>query len=240
MALLGFIHSKKHRGQMFILATMLIAVYIVMMTSALMNLGAERVEFDRETLREPYLDSKREIQSYLELILAEYTKSETTLTPSTAITRIEEFLTRMEILNSARGVTSEFQLSRPNFNLTAQQAPYENVSGLFGTVYNSQIQAELHLRMSAISSTFTIDEAFSIVFIGRAEIQGSSVIIQQSRGRQFEYIDVTSIYILNATHSLIPSSTPDQTGIYYFEGLDNLDDLGILNVTLMNGVHILS
>ena len=59
---------------MFILATMLIAVYIVMMTSALMNIGTERAEFNRETLREPYLDSKREIQSYLELILAEYIK----------------------------------------------------------------------------------------------------------------------------------------------------------------------
>ena len=225
---------------MFILATMLIAVYVVMMTSALMNLGSENIKFDRETLREPYLDSKREVQCFLELILAEYTMNETTITPNTAISRINEFLTGMEILNSARGATSEFKINRQNFNLTAQQSPYENVSGTSGTVYISQIQAELHLRMSAISSTFIIDEAFSIVFIGRIEIQDNSVIIQQSRGNQFEYIEAASIYIFNATHTFTPSSNPDHTGIYYFDGVNNLNNLGILNVTLMNGVHILS
>lgn len=225
---------------MFILATMLIAVYIVMMTSALMNIGTERAEFNRETLREPYLDSKREIQSYLELILAEYSKNGTTLTPSTAITRIEEFLAKMETLSSTRGVSSEFQLSSQNFNLSAQHSPYNYISGGSGTVYNSQIQTEIHLKMSAVSSTFIIDETFSIEFTGRVEIQDNSVIVQQSRGTDFKYTGAFSIYISNTTHNLIPLSNPDTTGIYYFEGVSNLDNLGILNVTLMNGVHILS
>jgi len=230
---------KRRRGQMFILATMLIAVYIVMMTSALMNISTER-NIDRETIREPYLDSKREIQSFLELILAEYTKNDSTLTSSIAINRIKEFFTKMEILNSARGVFSEFQLSSQNFNLTAQEYPYNNVSGSSGTVYSSQIQAELHLKMSAISSTFIIDETFYIVFTGRVEIQDNSVIVQQSRGTEFEYTDAVSIYIFNTTNKLIPFSNPDQIGIYYFEGVNNLNNLGILNVSLMNGVHILS
>jgi len=224
---------------MFILATMLIAVYIVMMTSALMNISTER-NIDRETIREPYLDSKREIQSFLELILAEYTKNESTLTSSTAITKIKEFLTKMEILNSARGISSEFQLSSQNFNLSGQNYPYNNVSGSFGTVYSSQIQAELHLKMSAISTTFIIEETFYIVFTGRVEIKDNSVIVQQSRGTEFEYTDAASIYILNTTNTLIPFFNPDQTGIYYFEGVNNLNNLGILNVTLMNGVQILS
>ena len=224
---------------MFILATMLIAVYIVMMTSALMNIGTERI-IDRETIREPYLDSKREIQSFLELILADYTKNDSTLTSSTAITMIEEFLAKMEILNSARGVSSEFQLSNQNFNLSAQEYPYNNVSGNSGTTYSSQIQAELHLKMSAISSTFIIDETFYIVFTGRVEIQDNSVIVQQSRGTEFENIDAASIYIFNTTNIFIPFSKPDQTGIYYFEGVNNLNNLGILNVTLTNGVQILS
>jgi hypothetical protein len=240
MVLHRFPYSKKHRGQMFILATMLIAVYIVIMTSALMNMGTEEADFNRETLREPYLDSKREIQKYLELLLAEYTKNETTLTSSTAITKIKDFLTRMEILNAARGVSSEFRLTNQNFNLSAQHPPYNNVSGTFGTAYYSQIQAELHLKMSAISTTFIIDETFSIVFTGRIEIQGNSVIVQQSRGTDFKHADAFSIYISNTTHKIIPYSNPDQTGIYYFEGKNNLNNLGILNVTLMNGVHILS
>ena len=240
MVLHRSIHLRKHRGQMFILATMLIAVYIVMMASALMNMSTEEADFNRETLREPYLDSKRELQSYLELVLAEYTNDESTLTSSLAITKIKDFLSRMEILNAARGVSSELRLTTQNFNLSAQVSPYNNVSGDFGTVYSSQIQAEIYLKMSAVSTTFIIDETFSIVFTGRVEIQGNSVIVQQSRGTDFEYTDPFSIYIFNATHTLTPISNPDQTGIYYFEGISNLNNLGILNVTLMNGVHILS
>ncbi|MFX1504817.1 MAG: hypothetical protein ACFFDC_01770 [Promethearchaeota archaeon] len=239
MVLHRFINSRNHRGQMFILATMLIAVYIVMMTSALMSMSTE-IDFNRETLREPYLDSKRELQRYFELLLAEYTKNDSKLTPSIAISRIKDFLTGMETLNAARGVSSEFRLTTQNFNLSAQQSPYNNVSGLLGTVYNSQIQAELHLKMSAISSTFIIDETFSIVFTGRVEIRDNRVIVQQSRGTEFEYTDTFSIYIFNTTHKITPYSNPDQNGIYYFEGINNLDNLGILNVTLMNGVHILS
>ena len=240
MTFLGFAHSKRHRGQMFILATMLIAVYIVTMTSTLMNLGAERIEFDRETLREPYLDSKRELQHYLELILADYTNNGTTMTTNIAINRIEEFLTKMEILYSVRGVVSQFELDNNNFNLTAKLPPYENTSGLAGTVYISQIYAEFNLKMSAVSSTITIDESFSITFVSRAEIKGNSVIIQRSKGNQFDYIEAASIYIFDGSNYLVPSVHPDHTGIYYFEDVTKLDNLGILNITLMNGVRILS
>jgi hypothetical protein len=225
---------------MFILATMLIAVYIVTMTSTLMNLGAERIEFDRETLREPYLDSKREIQHYLELILADYTTNGTTITTNIAINRIEEFLTKMEIISSARGVVSQFQLNNDNFNLTAKRPPYENTSGLVGTVYISQIYAEFNLKMSAVSSSITIDESFSITFVSRAEIEGNSVIIQQSKGNQFDYIEAATIYIFDGSNYHIPSINPDHTGIYFFDDVTDLDNLGILNITLMNGVRIFS
>lgn len=224
---------------MFILATMLIAVYIVMMTSALMNLGAERVEFNQETLREPYLDTKREIQNYLELILAEYSKDGASIPNVTvAETKIVNFLVGMRDIYSTRGVNLNVDLHTDDFNIIAKQSPHENTSDR--AIYTSEIHAEFTLKLSAAVSSYTIDEAFSIVFIGRVEIQDNSVIIQQSRGKQFEYVDAASIYIFNATHSLIPSSNPDHSGIYYFEGLNNLDNLGILNVTLMNGIHVLS
>lgn len=240
MRFLGFIHKKNHRGQMFILATMLIAVYIVTMTATLMNLGAERFEFDRETIREPYLDSKRELQHYMELILAEYTKNGTTMTINTAITKIEDFLTKMEILNSVRGVKAEFQFNTNSFSLSAKKPPYMNVSGLAGTIYASKIYAEFNLKISAVPTKISIDESFSITFIGQAEIQGNSVIIQQSKGYQSDYIEAASIYIFNDSTRIIPSVNSDRTGIYYFDGVSNLNNLGVLNVTLMNGVHILS
>ncbi len=240
MEFLGFIYMKyRHRGQMFILATMLIAVYIVTMTAALMNLGAEQIKFDRESIREPYLDSKREIQNYLELILAEYSKNGTTIKSATiAKTKIEEFLVGMGSFYFTRGVNLKVQLRNNNFNIIAKQSPYENISD--GAVYTSEIHAEFNLRMSSVSSTFNIDESFTIVFVGRAEIQGNRIIVQQKTENQFEYIEAASVNIFNGSSRFFPNVNPDQTGVYYFEGKNNLNDLGVLNVTLMNGVQILS
>ncbi len=238
MKLQGLIRTKNRRGQMFILATMLIAVYIVTMTATLMNLGAERIEFDRETLREPYLDSKRELQHFMEFILADYTKNGTNMTPNSAIIQLEVFLTQMEAVDKTRGVKSEFQLLRNSFNITANQSPYENISD--GTIYSSYIYAEFKLKMSSVSSSITIDESFSISFVCQAEVQSNRVIIQEARGNHFDYSKASSIYILNGSNYLIPSPDSDHTGIYNFEGFSNLSNLGILNVTLMNRVCIFS
>ncbi len=239
MRFLGSIRTKSHRGQMFILATMLIAVYVVTMTAALMNLGAERLEFDRESLREPYLDSKREIQNYLELILAEYSKNNTNIfSASIAKTKIEDFLAGMGDFYFTRGVNLEVQLRTDNFNIFAKRPPYDNISN--EAVYTSEIYAEFKLMISSVSSAFTIDESFTIVFVGRAEIQNNRILIQQSKGNQLEYINAAAIHIFNSTSRVIPIVSPDQTGIYYLEGRSNLENLGALNVTLNNGVQILS
>lgn len=236
MVPLGIIHLKKRRGQMFILATMLIAVYIVMMTSALMNMGVEEADLDVETLREPYLDTKREIQNYLELILAKYSKEE--ILEEDVTSEILNFLEGMRDVYSTRGVNLRIQMRTDNFNIVAKQSPYGNISD--GAIYTSEINAKFVLYLSARTSTFSINESFSIVFAGRVEIQDNSIIVQQSRGTDFYHIDAFSVHIFNTTHTLIPFSNPDQSGIYYFEGVNDLDNLGILNVTLMNGVHILS
>ncbi|MFX0015637.1 MAG: hypothetical protein ACFFB2_11350 [Promethearchaeota archaeon] len=239
MKLPGLLYSKGHRGQMFILATMLIAVYVVMMTAALMNLGANRMEFDRETLREPYLDSKREIQNFLELILAEHSKNETTIVSSSiAQNKIKEFLMDMREVYISRGVNLEVNFNTDNFNLIATHSPYANVSNV--GVYTSEIYAEFRLKLSSVSSSFIIEEYFSVIFIGRVEIQGSSVLVQQSKGDQFEFIEAASVYIFNATDKITPSIRLDRTGIYNFEDLIDLNNIGILNVTLMNGVQIFS
>ena len=237
MRFLGFIHSKKHRGQMFILATMLIAVYIVTMTAALMNLGAERVEIDREALREPYLDSKRELQRFMELILAEHTRDVTKMTLNLAKAKMEEFLVDMKNIYLTRGVNLRIQLYDDSLTLITAQPPYENIA--IDEVYSSEIYAEFNLEMSVWPSAITIEESFLIGYTGRAEIQNEKIIIQQSFGKQFEFVEVGSINVFNGSYRFIPTSIPDQTGIYHFEDV-SLDNLGVLNVTLMNGVQILS
>ncbi len=85
--------NKRRSGQMFILATMLIAVYIVTMAAALMSLGSHQIFIDREAINEPYLNSKCELQNFIELILADYSKSGSTLTNNEAALTISAEIT---------------------------------------------------------------------------------------------------------------------------------------------------
>jgi hypothetical protein len=226
------------RGQMFILATMLIAVYIVTMAAALMSIGSQQIEIDREAIKEPYLNSKNELQSFLELLLADYSKNESSLTSNEASNRINNFISEMRIINSERGVISEFIFNKNNFIIIANKFPYNNITS--SSVYTSQIYAEFDLTMSTIDSSITIEESFSISFIGHAEVIKNSIIIQQSEGIEYENINAASIYILNGSSSVIPSLDPSHTGIYIFEGLSDLNNIGVLNITLFNGVSIYS
>lgn len=223
---------------MFILATMLIAVYIVAMAAVLINFKSEQIEVERESLREPYLDLEREIQHYLELILAEYSKNDTSISRSTAINMINKFLYDVEIINTARGVTSEIQFHSEQFYLISKQPPYENTSE--GRIYTSAISGNFSLRLSSISSVYTIIESVNVSFLAHVEIQGNNIIIQQAKGGQFTYVEASSIYILNGSTKLLPTADPDHSGIYYFDGISSLENLGILNVTLPNGVSIFS
>lgn len=223
---------------MFILATMLIAVYVIAMTTVLINYGGTQTEVDREGLLEPYWDVKRELQQFLELILAEYTIDGSLPTNTTAIAGIETFLSDFEDLNSVRGVHTTLQLNYNTFRLRAQQSPYSNVSD--GQVYISEVFAEFGLEMRSMFPSVNVVEAFNISFVARVEIQGNIVFVQQSSGMQFIFQDINSMYILNGSTPIVPISDSDHSGIYRFPSISNLDNLGILNVTFPNGVRVLS
>jgi hypothetical protein len=229
----------QRRAQMFILATMLIAVYIVTMAAALMNLQTQPLVLDREAIKEPYLNSKNEIQNFMELLLADYSKNTSALTNNEIFSRITHFAQDLEKINTERGIISDITLNTNNFLLLANKYPYSNVS-VTSSTYTSQIYAEFKLKMSTIDSSLSIEESFSISFIGRAEIQANSIIVQQSKGDQFEFVEAAIIYILNGSTQLIPSLDPNHSGLYFFENISDLNNVGILNVTLNNGVSILS
>ncbi len=229
---------KLQRGQMFILATMLIAVYIVAMTAALTQFGLERTKINREILNEPFLDSKREIQHFFELLLAEYSKGDNLITRDSAISLINELLSSMETIFGARGVTSEFHFFPDSFLISATLPPYENTTE--EGIYTSAIFGEFSLTISTISSSITIDEAFNVSFLGQVELRGNSVHVQQTLGNHLFYTKPSSIFILNGTIPIYPTADTVQTGIYYFSTLSNFQNVGILNVTLSNGVRIFS
>jgi len=229
---------KSRQGQMFILATMLIAIYIVSMAAALMNMQTSQLEFNRESLSEPYLDSKREIQNYLEFILSKHTQNSSEMSQEYAKLFIKDFLKNLEYLTTTRGIIAEFSFIEDTFKMNAKQPPYTNVTN--GNVYSSEVSANFKLKLTSLTTSLTIEEMFSLVFNARAEVFNNHIFIFSKRRDSFQPTNPYSIFILNGTTSLIPNPYLNQTGVFYFEGVSSLNNIGILNVTLPNGVRILS
>jgi hypothetical protein len=228
----------KRRGQMFILATMLIAVYIVAISGTLLNIGTVQITSNEETLREPYNNIKRELQSYLETILARYTDNTSSLSISSAKTELEAFLATMEAVDSSHSILSDLYLVTNSFTISALMTPNLNIS--VGSIYTSTIQATFHLEISDLYSTMKIIEDFSVFYNGQVEVFSNYVIIQQSQTSILDFTSITNIYVSNGSFLLIPSQTSDTTGYYYFDGMASIDDVGILSVTFPNGVRIYS
>ncbi|NHJ00497.1 MAG: hypothetical protein EAX86_00065 [Candidatus Heimdallarchaeota archaeon] len=237
MRTLNHIKSKSRRGQMFILATMLIAIYLVTMTAALMNLGVYQIDVEQDIILEPYNDVKREIQYYLEFLLADYSSNESIISLEPYIARLQYFLRSLELSYTERGVQIDLMLKTNEFHLQSNKPPYSNTTD--STVYISQIGAIFELKLSTISSSYSIEETFSISYIGRAEIDDTTVIVQESRGKQFHFINAFSIFIDNGS-ILIPSLSTNQIGVYSFETIGDINNLGILYITLENGIRIFS
>ncbi|MFW9779131.1 MAG: hypothetical protein ACFFE8_09785 [Candidatus Heimdallarchaeota archaeon] len=231
-------HFGNRNAQMFILATMLIAIYVIAMTMVLVNYGGTRIAVDREGLVEPYNDVKRELQQFLELTLADYTMDGSVTTNDSAMAEIEAFLSDFEDFNSVQEVFISLRLNPITFRLIGNRPPFSNVSD--DKVYVSEIFAEFDLEMNSLQPSASIIETFNISFIARAEVKGNSVYVQQSSGTQFVFQEAFSIYILNGTTPIFPVSNSDHSGVYLFPSVPNLDNIGLLNVTFPNGVRVFS
>jgi hypothetical protein len=227
----------KRRGQMFILATMLIAVYVVTMSATILNMSTNQIAANESSIREPYGNIKRELQSFLELLLASYTDNSSTINSSYAESELQTFLTTIEAVDSARSILSDIQLVTNSFFIKANMTPSSNVQ--VGAVYTSTIKARFHLELSDLSSSFNLIEDFNVSFSGRVEVISNTLVLQQSRGSIEENVDATSLFVMNNSVPIIPSQYSNKTGYYFFEGI-NIDNIGVMSVTLPNGVRIYS
>ncbi|WP_455140055.1 hypothetical protein [Candidatus Hodarchaeum mangrovi] len=230
--------NKSRQGQMFILATMLIAIYIVSMAAALMNIQVNQLEFNRESLSEPYFDSKREIQNFLEYILSKYTQNNSGMSQENAKLSIKDFLKNLEYLAITRGILAEFSFIEETFQMNAKQPPYTNVTN--GNIYSSEVSANFKLKLTSLTTSLTIEEIFNLVFHARVEVFDNQIFIFSKRRESFQPTNPYSIFILNGTIPLIPNPYLNQTGVFYFDKLTSINNIGILNVTLPNGIRILS
>ncbi|MHA1444834.1 MAG: hypothetical protein ACTSR4_08825 [Candidatus Hodarchaeales archaeon] len=102
--------TSKRRGQMFILATMLIAVYVVTMSATILNIGTIQISSNEQSLREPYTNLKRELQGFLEYELARYTDNTSTFGVIEVQLQLSTFLRTLEAVDFSRTILTRIDL----------------------------------------------------------------------------------------------------------------------------------
>ncbi|MHA1512649.1 MAG: hypothetical protein ACTSRJ_01115 [Candidatus Hodarchaeales archaeon] len=230
--------TGKRRGQMFILATMLIAVYVVTMSATILNIGTIQISSNEQSLREPYTNLKRELQGFLEYELARYTDNTSTFGVIEVQLQLSTFLRTLKAVDSSRTILTRIDLIPNSLIIDAKANPVSNVSN--GFTYSSLIQARFHLEMSDISSSIEIVEDFNISFRGYAEVSENIVIVQQSKSGYSDLVNANSVFVINGSSNLVGVPFSNKTGYFIFESVLSIHNLGILNVILPNGVHIFS
>ncbi|MHA1542751.1 MAG: hypothetical protein ACTSQH_07225 [Candidatus Hodarchaeales archaeon] len=230
--------TGKRRGQMFILATMLIAVYVVTMSATILNIGTNQELSGNQSLSETYSNLKKELQVFLEYELALYTDNTSTVDVVDVQTQLFTFLDTIEAIDLSRSILTSINLIPNSLTIDARATSVSNVSS--GLTYSSLIQARFQLEMSDISSSIKIIEDFNISYRGSAEVNGNIVIVQQSRSASPNFVNANSVIVITGSSDLVGSAYSDKTGFYIFESESSIDNLGILNVILPNGVHIYS
>jgi len=231
--------TGKRRGQMFILATMLIAVYVVTMSATILNIGTHQVFTNEQSLREPYTNLKKELQGFLEYELARYTDNTSTFDLANVQQQLSTFLQTIETVDFSRSILTSIDFIPDSLIIDAKANPVSNISN--GFTYSSQIQAQFHLEMSDISSSIKIIEDFNISFKGYAEVSENIVIVQQSRSTSSpDLVNANSVYVINGSSNLVGVLYSNKTGYFIFESLSTIHNLGMLHVILPNGVQIYS
>ena len=230
--------TGKRRGQMFILATMLIAVYVVTMSATILNIGTIQISSNEQSLHEPYTNLKKELQGFLEYELARYTDNSSTFGVVEVQSHLLTFLQTSESVDFSRSILTRVDLIPNSLIIDANANSVSNVSN--GFTYSSLIKARFHLEMSDISSSIQIIEDFNLSFTGYADVNENIVIIQQSRSTSPDFVNANSVIVTNGSSDLVGAPYSNKTGYFIFESLVSIHNLGILDVILPNGVHIYS
>jgi hypothetical protein len=223
---------------MFILATMLIAVYIVSMSSNILNIKTDEIITNSQSIQEPYTNIKRELQSYLEYLLADYSDNSTSTNETHAKSQLESFLSTLELVEMSLSFLPVIQLIPNSFVIRGNSEPEFNVTT--NIIYESLIQARFHLELSDFSSSISLYEDFTINFLCQVEVDENTVIIRQTKSNITETVNANNIFILNGSVPLYPTNFNSLNGFYIFESVSSIDNIGILSVILSNGVRVFS
>jgi len=224
--------SKRSVGQMFILATIVIAAYCMIITSVLLQVQMPPTSTSSSTtLQQVYYDVRRETSLFLRALLAQYTRGGPPMTGSQATTDLSSFLhNTLETYASQRGVDLSMAL-KGNVVFDGKQSPVANV--MSDANYSTSVNVSLSLVMRQIYGGATIYEDLVVGYRVVAAVSGSQV-------RIFAY-DGTGNLLSGSLDAIVAVDTTiavrEPNGSYLFStGLP----VGTLNATTVDRVSIYS
>jgi hypothetical protein len=224
--------SKRSVGQMFILATIVIAAYCMIITSVLLQVQMPPASTSSSvTLQQVYYDVRREVDLFLRALLARYTSGGPPMTGSQATIDLLSFLhDSVEMYASQRGVDLSMTL-KGSVVFEGNQSPVANVVDVAN--YSASVSASFSLTMRQIYGGATIYEDLVLGHRVVAAVGGSRVRILAYDGNG--NLLSGSIDAVVAVGAVVAVREPN--GTYFFStGLP----AGTLNATTQGRISVYS
>lgn len=228
---------KKHRGQVFIMATLIIVVYTVSMIAVVTELSINRTKTDSGNLTQTVDEYLSEMNYQLELELYNYIHFPAT-TQDTVIAGIQSFITSFSQYASNKGIDANINLRLNEFSLVANKTNVPVQSNVQpGVTYNATMY--IALNSSILFQTANSGSKVSGVFI---HYFGINVYISGTNQNllvltQKDFYGNTLKYIAGATFSSPIGVIDNNNGQYTYTGSFSGN---ALYITLPSGLEFLS
>ncbi|MFW9995517.1 MAG: hypothetical protein ACFFD4_26000 [Candidatus Odinarchaeota archaeon] len=229
--------SKLRRGkraQVFMLAVLVIAVYMASMVMILGNISLKEDITGPENLGHAVSDFKREMLNQLQVLLARATKNMTASYNADA--KFREFLNNyQDHAVTSMGIDLVLTLYTGSFTITSYNySALSNIQDMGN--YTSSISAKVLVQAQDVLKGHSYYDAITANYTALTKIRGNYVELVEFRystpARPVPYALVTS----NGGTVLVATSQLD-SGVYLF---GNNPTGGYLNATLPNGVSVYS
>ena len=227
-----FRHS---RGQVFILATLIIVVYTVSIVAVVTEVSINRTKTDTVNLTHTVNEYVADMKYQLRVGLYDYVHNG--VSPDTVITNIQSFISSFSQYASTRGIDTSINLRLNEFVINATQ----NAGVLTPVVLNPNYNRTMYISLNSSilfqssNSGSKISGVFIHYFGINAFISGTStndLILTEK-----DFYGNTLNYITGATFSTALTYTDNSNGDYTFSSPLAGEQL---NITLASGFQFLS
>lgn len=226
--------SRHRKGQVFILATLIVVVYTVSMIAVVTELSINRTKTDSVNLTHMVDEYLADMNYQLEIELFNYIHNPAT-TQDTVITNLQSFISSFNQYASNKGVSTTINLRLNEFSIVAKQnnIAASNIALTYDTTYyislNSSIQFQSSNSGSKVSGVFI--HYFGInVFVSATN--ANQLILTQK-----DFYGNTLKYIAGATFASPVGVTDNNNGVYSYTGSYSGT---ALSINLPSGLEFLS